>query len=144
VFAAIGPWHLLDPRFSYQSDVSQWAEAQLRRNPSDRDALWSLALLAVLQNRPLQADHWFARLEQLEGPGHWPSAYRSVVQLAGWRSCGAARVADTKASDPVAASVLLGLRDLSRSLCFDPRGPLALSTSLPAAVQAVSEQLKQP
>ena len=144
VFAAIGPWHLLDPRFSYQSDVSQWAEAQLRRNPSDRDALWSLALLAVLQNRPLQADHWFARLEELEGPGHWPSAYRSVVQLAGWRSCSAARVADTKTSDPVAASVLLGLRDLSRSLCFDPRGPLALSSSLPAAVQAVSEELKQP
>jgi hypothetical protein len=53
-------------------------------------------------------------------------------------------VADTQTRDPVAASVLLGLRDLSRSLCFDPRGPLALSNSLPAAVQAVSEELKQP
>jgi hypothetical protein len=144
VFAAIGPWHLLDPRFSYQAEVSQWAQAQLRRNSSDRDALWSLALLAVLQNRPQQADHWFARLEQLEGPGHWPSAYRSVVQLAGWHSCGAARVTDTKASDPDAASVMRALRDLSRSLCFDPRGPLALRSSLPAAIQTVSEQLKQP
>jgi hypothetical protein len=36
------------------------------------------------------------------------------------------------------------LRDLSRSLCFDPRGPLALRSSLPAAIQTVSEQLKQP
>ena len=144
VFAAIGPWHLLDPRFSYQTDVRQWAEAQLQRNPSDREALWSLALLAVLHNRPQQADQWFARLEQLEGPGHWPSAYRSVVQLADWRSCSAARVADTKVSDPATAPVLLALRDLSRSLCFDPRGPLALRRSLPAAVQHISKELSQP
>ena len=40
--------------------------------------------------------------------------------------------------------VLRALRDLSRSLCFDPRGPLALRSSLPAAIQTVSEQLKQP
>jgi hypothetical protein len=66
------------------------------------------------------------------------------VQLAGWRSCEAARVADSKASDPSAAAVLLALRDLSRSLCFDPRGPIALRSSLPAAVQTVTDQLKQP
>jgi hypothetical protein len=53
-------------------------------------------------------------------------------------------VADTKTTDPDAASVLLALRDLSRSLCFDPRGPLALHNSLPAAIQNVTEQLKQP
>jgi hypothetical protein len=144
VFAAIGPWHLLDPRFSYQAEVRQWADTQLQRNPRDRDALWSLALLTVLQNRPQQADHWFARLEQLEGPGRWPSAYRSVVQLAGWRSCSAARVADPETTDPDAASVLLALRDLSRSLCFDPRGPLTLHNSLPVAIQNVTEQLNQP
>ena len=144
VFAAIGPWHLLDPRFSYQAEVKQWAEAQLQRNPSHRDALWSLALVAVLQNRPQQADQWFARLEQLEGNGHWPTAYRSVVQLADWRSCSAARVADARDSDPNATPVLMALRDLSRSLCFDPRGPIALRSSLPAAVERVSLELKQP
>ena len=144
VFAAIGPWHLLDPRFTYQDEVKQWANARLAGKSDDRDALWSLALLAVLQNRPREADQWFTRLELLEGPGHWPSAYRSVVQLAGWNSCGAARVADTDPSDPAMASALIALRDLSRSLCFDPRGPLALRRSLPAAVQSVSEQLKQP
>ena len=148
VFAAIGPWHLLDPRFSYQQEVQQWAHAQLRRNPSDRDALWSLALVAVLQNRPEQADQWFSRLEQLEGPGHWPSAYRSVVLLAGWNSCGAARVADTAttatASNPQATTVLAALRDLSRGLCFDPRGPLALRSSLPRAINTVTSGLKQP
>jgi 4-amino-4-deoxy-L-arabinose transferase-like glycosyltransferase len=90
VFKAIGPWHLLDPRFSYQPEVRRWAQARLQHHPSDRDALWSLALLAVLQNRTKQADQWFERLERLEGRGHWPTAYRSVVQLAGWRSCQAA------------------------------------------------------
>ncbi len=144
VFAAIGPWHLLDPRFSYQDDVQRWAKAQLQRNPSNRDALWSLALVAVLQNRAQQADQWFARLEQLEGRGHWASAYRSVVQLAGWNSCSAARVADTTSADPAAGSVLTALRDLSRSLCFDPRGPLAIQRSLPAAISTITSSLKQP
>jgi hypothetical protein len=144
LFAAIGPWHLLDPRFSYQEDVKHWANTQLQRNPGDRDALWSLALLAVLQNRAQQADHWFAQLEQLEGRGQWPSAYRSVVQLAGWNSCGAARVADTTSADPAAGSVLTALRDLSRSLCFDPRGPVALQRSLPTAINTITNGLKQP
>ncbi|MEN9860082.1 MAG: hypothetical protein RLZZ515_564 [Cyanobacteriota bacterium] len=148
VFAAIGPWHLLDPRFGYQADVAQWADARLRRNPSDRDALWSHALLSVLQNRPQQADQWFGRLEQLEGRGQWPSAYRSVVQLAGWNSCSAARVADNPASassaDPEASAVLEALRDLSRGLCFDPRGPWALRSSLPRAIHTVTDGLNKP
>jgi 4-amino-4-deoxy-L-arabinose transferase-like glycosyltransferase len=144
VFEAIGPWHLLDPRFSYQQGVKAWADRQLQRHPNDRDALWSLALLAVLQNRPQQADHWFAQLERLEGRGHWPSAYRSVVQLADWRSCTAARAADTPGTDAESSSVLLALRDLSRSLCFDPRGPLHLNRSLPGAIHTITQQLKQP
>ena len=83
-------------------------------------------------------------MEQHEGNGHWPPAYRSVVQLADWRSCSAARVADARDSDPNATPVLMALRDLSRSLCFDPRGPIALRSSLPAAVERVSLELKQP
>ena len=144
VFAAIGPWHLLDPRFTYQQRVSAWAQGQLQSDPADRDALWSLALLAVLQNRPGPADQWFARLEALEGPGSWPSAYRSLVQLAAWNSCGAARVADTAAADPSTGSVLLALRDLGRSLCLDPRGPVHLQRSLPAAINTITRSLKQP
>jgi len=144
VFASIGTWHLLDPRFSYQAQVQQWANAQLQRNPTDRDALWSLALVAVLHNRAQEADQWFARLEQLEGRGQWPSAYRSVVQLADWNSCGAARVADTGSTDPATGSVLLALRDLSRSLCFDPRGPAGLRRSLPTAIHTISSTLQQP
>lgn len=144
VFSAIGPWHLLDPQFTYQANVQSWAQAQLQRSPGDRDALWSLALVAVLQNRPEQADRWFAQLERREGRGHWPSAYRAVVQLAGWNSCGAARVADTAGSDPSSGAVLQALRDLSRSLCFDPRGPLQLHRSMPAAIKTVTQHLQSP
>ena len=144
VFAKIGTWHLLAPRFTYQTEVKQWATAQLQRDPGDRDALWSLALVAVLQNRAAQADAWFAQLEKREGRGSWASAYRSVIQLADWNSCGAARVADAPSADPSRGTVLLALRDLSRSLCLDPRGPLELRRSLPAAIQTISPALKQP
>ena len=147
VFEAIGPWHLLDPNFSYQGKVQQWAEAQLASDPANRDALWSLALLAVLQNRPAQADTWFARLEHQLGRGSWASAYRSVVLLADWNSCSAARVADVQGADAArseASTVLQALRDLGRSLCFDPRGPLALGGSLPPAIHTVTQELKQP
>ena len=103
----------------------------------------SLALLAVLQNRPSQAEHWFARLEALEGRGSWASAYRSVVLLADWKTCAAARVSDgspaiATADGQRAASVLTALRDLGRSFCFDPRGPIGLAGSLPQAIRAVN------
>jgi hypothetical protein len=139
LFQRIGPWHLLDPTFSYQGRVGAQARARLQHHPTDRDALWSLALIAVLQNRASQADQWFAKLEQLDGRGSWASAYRGAVLLADWNSCGAARVSDVSppAATPDAAgaaAVLLSLRDLGRSLCFDPRGPIGLSRSLPQAI----------
>jgi len=143
VFKAIGPWHLVDPWFSYQPRVSAWARSRLQQNATDRDALWSLALIAVLQNRPNEADRWFQHLEQLEGPGKWPSAYRSVVLLSSWNSCTAAWVADSKpsAGRTEAASVLNTLRDIGRIGCFDPRGVVNLRRSLPSAIKEVTEQL---
>ena len=142
LFNSIAPWHLLDPTFSYQGRVRTEALSRLHANRNDRSALWSLALLAALQNRPRAADAWFARLETLDGPGSWASAYRSVVLLADWNSCMAARVADGSPSPATAdaeraAHVLTALRDLGRSLCFDPRGPVGLAGSLPKAIQAV-------
>ena len=143
IFSSIGTWHLLDPTFSYQGRVQAQSLARLQANPNDRTALWSLALLAVLQNRPSQAEHWFARLEALEGRGSWASAYRSVVLLADWKTCAAARVSDERAAITTAdaqraASVLTALRDLGRSLCFDPRGPIGLAGSLPKAIHVVN------
>jgi 4-amino-4-deoxy-L-arabinose transferase-like glycosyltransferase len=139
LFQRIGPWHLLDPTFSYQGRVGAEARARLQHHPTDHDALWSLALIAVLQNRPHQADQWFARLEQLDGRGSWATAYRGAVLLADWNTCGAARVSDVAPAVATpdaagAAAVLQSLRDLGRSLCFDPRGPIGLSRSLPQAI----------
>ena len=142
IFASVGPWHLLDPSFSYQGRVRRLALARLTQHPGDRDALWSLALIGVLQNRPSEAERWFARLEQLEGPGGWASAYRSVVLLADWQTCRAARIspmptATATANTAQAAAVVTLLRDLGRSLCADPRGPIGLATSLPAGMEVL-------
>ena len=143
IFNSISAWHLLDPTFSYQGRVQAESLARLQADPNDRTALWSLALLAVLQNRPGQAEPWFARLEALDGPGSWATAYRSVVLLANWQTCAAARVSDqrpamAKADAEGAARVLTALRDLGRSFCFDPRGPIGLASSLPQAISAVN------
>ena len=139
IFASIGPWHLLDPTFSYQGRVRQQALTRLRQTPNDRDALWSLALIGVLQNRPPEAETWFARLEALDDAGGWPSVYRSVVLLADWQTCRAAQVADRPpgAAATRAATALTLFRDLSRSLCFDPRGPIGLASSLPKGLSAL-------
>ena len=147
VFESIGPWHLLDPHMSYQPRVQRWALQQLKSNPENSEALWSLALIAVLQNRPDQADHWLSQLEQITGIGSWPTAYRSVVLLANWESCKTAQLADqpTKRDDnSTETTVLAALRDLGRSLCFDPRGPIGLSRSLPEAVRQLEQQIQRP
>ncbi len=143
VFAAIGAEHQLDGHFLYQERVAHWARRKLRAAPDDRDALWSLALLGVLQNRPMLAAQWFSRLETLEPANPWPAAYRAVVLLAGWRAPQAAAVAqaaENRHSEPV----LKGLADLSSSLSGNLSRIPSLRTSLPAAVDAVRGELSQP
>jgi hypothetical protein len=143
VFDAIGPEHQLDGHFLYQQRVARWATGQLRSDPDDRDALWSLGLLGVLQNRPLEAARWFGRLETLEPANPWPAAYRAVVLLADWRAPQAAAVAgaaERRHPEPV----LRGLADLAGSLSGDLGRIPALSSSLPAAVDEVRSQLAQP
>ncbi|WP_371734176.1 glycosyltransferase family 39 protein [Synechococcus sp. CCY 9618] len=143
VFDAIGPEHQLDGHFLYQQRVARWAEARLRSDPDDRDALWSLGLLGVLQNRPLVAARWFSRLETLEPANPWPAAYRAVVLLADWRAPQAAAVAaaaERRHPEPV----LRGLADLAASLSGNVRRIPALTSSLPAAVEAVQSQLSRP
>ena len=84
VFDSIGAEHQIDGHFLYQGRVRAWALDRLERQPDDRDALWSLALLATLRNRPAEAQGWFARLQALEPDNPWPVAYRATVQLAAW------------------------------------------------------------
>jgi 4-amino-4-deoxy-L-arabinose transferase-like glycosyltransferase len=143
VFDAIGPQHQLDGHFLYQDRVTGWARTRLERNPSDPDALWSLALLGVLQNRPQQASHWFALLEAALPSNPWPSAYRAVVLLADWKPWQAAGVSGAAASrhqEPV----LRGLADLSASLSGNLLRIHSARRSLPAAIESVRRKIDPP
>ncbi len=137
LFAAIGPQHQLDPHFLYQGRVERRARAALARRPGDRDALWSLALLETLRNRPAGAAQWFSRLQRAEPGNPWPAAYRSVVLLADWRPCAAGEGLGATPADPTAATLGQALADLSHGLCGRPQALLRLRQSLPAAVAAV-------
>ena len=100
---------------------------------------WTLALLAVLENRPAQAAEQFEALQRLLPDNPWPAAYRSVVNLAGWNPWQAAAAADgASVSNPVLAA----LGDLSGVLSGAVwRIPAAIN-SVPAAVTAVEEALE--
>ncbi len=145
VFTAIGPWHLLDPQFEYQRRVETWAHQRLITDGNDRDALWSLAMLAALQNRPKQAEVWFAKLEQIYGKGSWASVYRMVVLIADWQSCKAAWLASDSlqsSQHPDQRIFLTAMRDLARTTCLDPRGPIGLRKSLEVAIEEAELRLK--
>ncbi|MCT0217773.1 glycosyltransferase family 39 protein [Synechococcus sp. CS-1329] len=142
VFEAIGPQHQLDGHWRYQRRVSDWAQQRLLADPSDREALWALALLAVLHNRPQQADQWFSRLQTLEPGNPWPPAYRSVVLLAGWNPWGAHAVASSAArrhQEPV----LEALADVSGALLANPFSLQRAFHSLPRATRKLTNQLNK-
>lgn len=140
---AVGREHQLDGHRLYQERVRQQALRTLARRPDDRRALWSLALLATLQNRPLQADHWFARLEALEPASPWPAAYRAVVLTAAgrpWQGAAVAEAAGRRSPDPV----LTALADLDGLLSGRIWQLPALQRSLPQAIEAVERQWVSP
>ncbi|MEB3350727.1 MAG: glycosyltransferase family 39 protein [Cyanobacteriota bacterium] len=140
VFAAIGPEHQLDGQRLYQGRVAAWARARLARRADDRDALWSLALLTSLRNRPAEAAHWYARLERLEPSSPWPSTYRAVVLLAGgqpWPAAAAAREAERRRPDPL----VRGLADLTGALGGDLQRLGRLPRSLPDAIRHTAASL---
>ena len=141
IFAAINTEHQLDGHFLYQEKVLNWAQAQLKTNSEDVDALWSLALLAVLQNRPQQASDWFEKLEQMLPANPWPSAYRAVVLLADWRPRAAARVAQD-GHDRHQEPVLKALADLAACLSGNVARLPAARHSVPKAVEVVKKSIE--
>ena len=144
IFKEIEVQHLLDPDFKYQDRVKSWALKKLKENNHNPDALWSLALLGVLQNRPENAARWFTQLEALDAEKNWARAYHLVVLLADWKSCKAAWLADTYLKESKGRekiNLLVALRDLSRTTCFDPRGPLGLKNSIIPAIKSVENQI---
>jgi 4-amino-4-deoxy-L-arabinose transferase-like glycosyltransferase len=132
----IGPEHQLDGHQLYQQQVRWRAMQRLATNANDRQALWSLAFLAVLNNQKSEAAGLFGQLSGLEPANPWPGTYRSVVLLADWNSCGAADVANAQLQRPLeAVPPLLGLRDLAAGLCFRPWRLAVAAESVPAAVR---------
>jgi hypothetical protein len=141
VFDAIGPEHQLDGHFLYQARVRRWADARLSANPNDREALWALALLDVLQNRPAAASRLFERLEAVDPANPWPSAYRSVVLLADWRPWQAAAVAEAarlRHEEPV----LDGLVHLAGILGGDLRHIPGTRAAVEAAIASVEARIE--
>ena len=139
VFAVVGQEHMLDGHFSYREPVRSEALAALAQDPEAVKPRWTLALLAVLDNRPAQAAEQFEALQRLLPDNPWPAAYRSVVNLAGWNPWQAAAAADgASVSNPVLAA----LGDLSGVLSGAVWRIPAAITSVPAAVTAVEEALE--
>jgi hypothetical protein len=141
VLAVIAPQHQIDGHLSYQPRVRAWALQQLQRHPDHRDALWSLALLAVLQNRPQEADQWFSRLQTLEPGNSWPAAYRAVVLLADWRPDRAKQALEQAGTNAAEQPVQGGLLAVSRVLSGDLRELGQLKSSLDTAITAVKTDL---
>ena len=139
VFAAVGQEHMLDGHFSYREPVRSEALAALAQDPDAVQPRWTLALLAVLENRPAQAAEQFEVLQRLLPDNPWPAAYRSVVILAGWDPWQAAAAADGAG---VSNPVLAALGDLSGVLSGAVWRIPAAMTSVPAAVTAVEEALE--
>ena len=105
-------------------------------------ARWSLALLAVLANRPGEAASAFADLDEHLPENPWPSAYRIVVLLASaqpWSAASVAEVAQQRHNN----QVIDALADLSAVLSGRLwRLPSAVQ-SIPAAIKAVEGELDQ-
>jgi 4-amino-4-deoxy-L-arabinose transferase-like glycosyltransferase len=143
LFSSLGLQHQLDGHLEYQRTVGRWAGQRLAAAPDDRDALWNLALLATLQNRPETAQRWYGRLQKLEPVNPWPAAYRALVLLADWRPWRArevlAAVPAVAAEDPV----IRGLQDLSGLLSGDLRRAASLPQTLPQAVAAVRREISR-
>ena len=141
VFSSIAVEHMLDGHFLYREPLKKQALSRLATDSADKEARWTLALLAVLANRPSEAAKQFAALEALLPENPWPSAYRSVVTLAGWNPWGASSVAAAarlRHNDP---PVLVGLDAISAVLGGALwRLPEAVQ-SLPPAVRDVEKSL---
>lgn len=141
VFRSIAVEHMLDGHFLYRDPLTKQAQSRLAINPSDHEARWTLALLAVLANRPSEAAEQFAALEVLLPDNPWPSAYRSVVSLAGWNPWRASSVASAARQKHGDQPVLVGLDAVAAVLGGALwRLPEAVQ-SLPPAVRAVETSL---
>ncbi|QNJ07156.1 dolichyl-phosphate-mannose-mannosyltransferase family protein [Synechococcus sp. MEDNS5] len=141
IFRSVAIEHMLDGHFLYRGPAREAALARLRAYPGDRQARWTLALLAVLANRPTEASRQFAALEQALPDNPWPSAFRAVVLLAGWNPSEAAAVASAANERQGDQPVLMGL-DAAGSVLSGAiwRLPDAVDI-LPKAIRVIEQSL---
>jgi len=142
LFARIGPEHQLDAQFLYQDRVRQWAQRRLQRQPEDPDALWSMALIATLRNRPTEAAGWYGLLHQQTPSNPWPLAYRAAVLLANWKPGRAHDLLTTAPAELRREPVLQGLEDLSGVVSGRLHRLGALQSSLPRAITDIKRKLE--
>ncbi|MFM7265971.1 MAG: tetratricopeptide repeat protein, partial [Cyanobium sp.] len=135
--------HQLDGHRLYQQDVTGWAERRLAVNPADPDALWNLALLATLQNRPEAAQRWFGALQEQEPSRPWPAVYRAIVLLADGRPWRARAVLDAVPASAANDPLIRGLGDLSGVLSGDLGRLASLPQSLPQVVEAATREISR-
>ena len=79
---------------AYQKIVQDNALSKISSDPGNIESLWTLSLLKILSNRPYEADIYLKELELLLPNNPWPSAYRSIVNLASWNPWKASLIAE--------------------------------------------------
>tara|TARA_B100000579_G_scaffold74015_1_gene56897 strand:- start:88 stop:828 length:741 start_codon:yes stop_codon:yes gene_type:complete len=142
IFDEIEIEHMLDGHFKYQSIVRDRALSKLSSDPENVESLWSLSLLKILANRPSEADIYLRNLEILLPENPWPSAYRTIVNLASWNPWKASSIAD-RAHKRNPNYFLQSLGDtsaLSGGAFWRFKSAL---NSVPNAIKSVDEALKQ-
>ena len=141
IFDEIAIQHMLDGHFKYQNIVRGQALSKISSNPDDIESLWTLSLLNILSNRPFEADIYLKDLELLLPNNPWPSAYRTIVNLAAWNPWKASKIAE-KSNIRHQHYFLQALSDLSAVL----RGAFwrlnSTFSSLQIAVENVDKILK--
>ena len=143
LFARIGAEHQLDAHFLYQERVRHWALDRLRHQPNDADALWSLALVSTLRNRPVEAEKWYASLQRQQPANPWPLAYRAIVLLASWNPVAAHAALRESPDNTRREPVLHALEDLSGVLSGRMTRLADLRGSLSVALTDVKRRLEE-
>ncbi len=138
IFDEIAIHHMIDGHFNYQQRVKDEALSKIISDPKNKEALWTLSLLMILSNRPYEADIHLEKLENLIPDNPWPSAYRSVVNLASWNPWKASKIADIAFSQNKNI-VLKALGDTSGVLGGDLT---RLSSSLKSVPKALKNAVK--
>ncbi len=141
IFDEIEIEHMLDGHFKYQNIVKNKALSQISLDPKNVESLWSLSLLKILSNRPSEADIYLRNLEILLPNNPWPSAYRTIVNIASWNPWKASLIAD-RAYRKNPNYLLKSLGDttaLSRGAFWRLK---SASNSVPNAIKSIDEALK--